>query len=111
MAEEVHSACPRIVIMHKITIARKGSTPGSGFTAELSIDGGNCYEVAITNPFWKKQEAELEVYFEEWRRFPFTDTTVAERAAHSIKEYGTHLFNEILQTRDSKLITSSCWAS
>ncbi|MGH8002984.1 MAG: CHAT domain-containing protein, partial [Brasilonema sp.] len=59
------------------------------------------YLVTITNPFTFKEEKELEWYFEEWLEFPFSDTTIAERTAASIKKYGENLFNQVFTDRDA----------
>jgi hypothetical protein len=48
-----------------------------------------------------KEEKELEWYFEEWLECPFSDTTIAERAAASIKKYGENLFNQVFTDRNA----------
>ncbi|MCG6137550.1 MAG: tetratricopeptide repeat protein [Nostoc sp. LLA-1] len=81
--------------MTVITIREEGRID-TGFAANLQFDGGE-YPVTITDPFTPKEEKELEWYFEEWVRFPFSDTVIAERAAASVKIYGESLFKQVFQ--------------
>jgi hypothetical protein len=83
-----------------ISIREKRST-GTGFEAELILDGRFRYTVAIVDPFAaeSKREQQLEWYFEEWIRLPFLDTTIAQRAAASVTEYGKYLFEQVFADR------------
>ena len=54
----------------------------------LSIDGQGEFKATIKVPFANAQERELEWYFEEHLRFPFTGQVRAQQAAKSIQEYG-----------------------
>ncbi|GAB1538834.1 hypothetical protein NUACC21_14980 [Scytonema sp. NUACC21] len=85
--------------MPVIVIAEKQKTD-TGFEATLKFEG-NEYAIAITEPFTNKQEKELEWYFEEWIRFPLSDTTIAQRASVSIKTYGEQLFNQIFADKEA----------
>jgi hypothetical protein len=85
--------------MPVITIREEEKTD-TGFEATLRFEGEE-YLVTITNPLTSKEERELEWYFEEWLEFPFSDTTIAERAAASIKKYGENLFNQVFTDRDA----------
>ena len=84
--------------MSRITITEDHALD-IGFAATLSVDGGSPYAITITDPFQPHQERDLEWYFEGWLQFPFTDTTIAERAAHSVKTYGEALFDQIFADR------------
>jgi tetratricopeptide (TPR) repeat protein len=80
--------------MQAITIAQR-STTDSGFEAILTIDGSE-FAITVCDPFGQDgRERELEWYFEEWIRFPFSDTTIADRAAASVKAYGVALFEQV----------------
>uniref|UniRef100_UPI0039C6E30F tetratricopeptide repeat protein n=1 Tax=Scytonema sp. PCC 10023 TaxID=1680591 RepID=UPI0039C6E30F len=85
--------------MPVITIREEGKTE-TGFEATLRFAGEE-YFVTITEPFTTKEEKELEWYFEEWLEFPFSDTTIAQRAAASIKKYGENLFNQVFTDRSA----------
>jgi hypothetical protein len=82
-----------------ITIAQT-ATIATGFEAKVTI-GGAEFAINVSDPFASdpQREARLEWYFEEWIRFPFTDTTIAQKAAASVKEYGTTLFEQVLGDR------------
>ncbi|MBE9028661.1 tetratricopeptide repeat protein [filamentous cyanobacterium LEGE 11480] len=85
--------------MTVITIAQNGKVDND-FTAKLTV-GGSEFLIQISDPFRSepKREAELEWYFERWITFPFTDTTIAARAAASAKDYGTALFDQVFGDR------------
>ncbi len=85
--------------MPVITIREEGKTE-TGFEATLRFAGEE-YFVTITEPFTTKEEKELEWYFEEWLECPFSDTTIAQRAAASIKKYGENLFNQVFTDRNA----------
>jgi hypothetical protein len=69
--------------MSVISIRERGITSSSPVVA---IDGQE-YPLAnpITPPFDEKAEAQLEWYFEEHLRFPFTNQVRAQEAATSIR--------------------------
>jgi tetratricopeptide (TPR) repeat protein len=73
------------------------STQDDHFQATVSIDYGPQYSIVVRNPFDEKQEAELEWYFEEHLRFPFTQKVRARDAANSIPTYGEKLFKQVFQ--------------
>ena len=79
-----------------VIIIREERKTDNGFEVCLSFDGAE-YSVSVTEPFTPKEEKELEWYFEDWVRFPFTDTTIAQRAANSIRSYGESLFQQVFQ--------------
>ncbi|MEO0967426.1 MAG: tetratricopeptide repeat protein [Cyanobacteria bacterium J06639_18] len=81
--------------MPVITIREERKTD-HGFEVCLSFDGAE-YSVSVIEPFTPKEEKELEWYFEDWVRFPFTDTTIAQRAASSISSYGESLFQQVFK--------------
>jgi tetratricopeptide (TPR) repeat protein len=85
--------------MQTITIAQTGTT-ATGFEAKVTI-GGAEFAINVSDPFASdpQREARLEWYFEEWIRFPFTDTTIAQKAAVSVKEYGVALFEQVFGDR------------
>ena len=82
--------------MAVITI-REQSKTDTGFNATLAIEGNN-YNITVSDPFKPKEEQELEWYFEEWLRYPILEQVKAERAAASVKKYGTELFEQVFQT-------------
>ncbi|MDJ0694496.1 CHAT domain-containing protein [Mastigocoleus sp. MO_188.B34] len=79
-----------------VIIIREERKTDNGFEVCLSFDGAE-YSVSVTEPFTPKEEKELEWYFEDWVRFPFTDTTIAQRAANSIRSYGESLFQQVFK--------------
>jgi len=81
-----------------IIIREQSSSTGS-FSATVQFDtyGAAC-PITITNPHSHEQEEQLEWYFEEWLRFPFTDKTRAESAAGSITAYGESLFSQVFRS-------------
>ncbi|RUR83042.1 tetratricopeptide repeat protein [Chlorogloeopsis fritschii PCC 9212] len=81
--------------MPVITI-RETQKSTTGFEALLIFEGGE-YPIKITDPFTSKEEKQLEWYFEDWIAFPFTDITIAQRAAASVKTYGEKLFEQVFQ--------------
>src|SRR5260221_9216229 len=68
-----------------------------GFHAAISFDSGPPYVITVRNPFNDEQEDELEWYFEEHLRFPFTQTVRAQHAAASLTTYGEELFKQVFQ--------------
>jgi hypothetical protein len=67
---------------------------GRPFGAVVRIDGFD-YPTTITAPFEARQEAELDWYFEEHLRFPFTDSVRARQAGESVTAYGEALFRQL----------------
>src|SRR5436190_1359651 len=53
----------------------------------------------LTPPFGEQDEAQLEWYFEQHLRFPFTNQVRAQSAAASITAYGHALFEQIFADR------------
>lgn len=62
--------------------------------AVLRIDGYD-YPVIVASPFEANQLEELDWYFEEHLRFPFTDAVRARQAGESITAYGQALFQQL----------------
>ena len=84
--------------MQVITIAQK-TTLDNGFEATLTI-GGSLFEIRVSDPFFGDgREKALEWYFEDWIRVPLTETTIADRAAKSVKDYGVALFGQVFGDR------------
>ena len=69
------------------------------FQAAISFDHGPEYQVTIQDPFSKKEEEQLEWYFEEYLRFPFLRQVQAKAAADSIVTYGEALFEQVFGNR------------
>ena len=80
--------------MQVITIAQK-TTLDNAFEAVLTIAGAE-FEIRVSDPFLGDgREKDLEWYFEDWIYFPPMDTTIAARAAKSVKDYGCSLFKQV----------------
>ena len=71
-----------------------------GFEAIVSIAGSE-FPITVTDPFTHQDEQQLEWYFERWIKFPFTDETIARRAAESVKSYGETLFQQVFGDPDA----------
>lgn len=71
------------------------------FQATVSFNHGAEYSFTLRNPFTAEQEAELEWYFEDHLRFPFTQKIRASKAATSIRSYGEILFKQIFADRQA----------
>ena len=80
--------------MTTISIREFGSSAATAAGPVVAIDGPE-YPITITDPFEERQETDLEWYFEEHLRFPFTDEVKAKRAAASIQDYGERLWRQI----------------
>lgn len=78
------------------------------WSASVSFNNGPRYPATIHDPFSPEQENELEWYFEEHLRFPFTNQVKAQRAATSIQTYGEHLFNQIFADRQAYSTYKGC---
>ena len=76
---------------------REQAEQDSTFSAAVSFDHGPEYPITVRDPFTEKQEQELEWYFEEHLRFPFTKKVRAIEAAESITTYGESLFQQVFQ--------------
>ena len=76
-------------------IIRYQQATESGFAATFSNDGQTQYPVPLCDPFTKRQEGELEFYFEQWIRFPFDNQVIAQRVAASVQTYIESLFEQI----------------
>lgn len=70
----------------------------TGFDAIVSIAGSE-FEITVSDPFAEQDEKLLEWYFEQWIQFPFSDGTIAKRAADSVRSYGENLFNQVFAGR------------
>jgi hypothetical protein len=86
--------------MTVITIREQGRTP-AGYSAAVSFDHQGEYAAAIANPFSEAQETELEWYFEQHLRFPFTDQVRAREVAAGIPGYGERLFRQVFADREA----------
>jgi hypothetical protein len=86
--------------MPTIKISQQTTTE-TGFEAKLTIGGSEFGQIEISDPFktTPQSEKDLEWYFEQWIRFPFTETTQAARAAASVKDYGLALFEQVFGER------------
>ncbi|MBD1857162.1 MULTISPECIES: tetratricopeptide repeat protein [Leptolyngbya] len=70
----------------------------TGFDAIVSIAGSE-FEITVSDPFAEQDEKLLEWYFEQWIQFPFSDGTIAKRAADSVRSYGENLFDQVFAGR------------
>jgi tetratricopeptide (TPR) repeat protein len=82
--------------MTLISIRERGITSSGPVVA---IDGQEYPIPKIASPFDEGAEAQLEWYFEEHLRFPFTHQVRAQEAATSIGHYGETLFEQIFGDR------------
>jgi hypothetical protein len=62
--------------------------------------GGYEYPATIVAPFEAKREAELDWYFEQHLKFPFTDRVRARQAGASVAGYGEALFKQVIAGND-----------
>jgi hypothetical protein len=69
--------------------------------AVLRVDGYD-YPVTVTSPFAAEQLRELDWYFEEHLRFPFTDKVRARHAGESITAYGEALFRQLFASEEAR---------
>jgi hypothetical protein len=69
--------------------------------AVLRIDGYD-YPATIASPFDAERLPELDWYFEEHLRFPFTDQVRARQAGDSITAYGEALFGQLVASADAR---------
>ncbi|MEI6758692.1 MAG: CHAT domain-containing protein, partial [Chlorobium sp.] len=80
-------------------IIRESSHNGDSFTASVQFGiHGVPYPITVNNPHLPEKEQQLEWYFEEWLKFPFTDKVRAEDAAKSIRAYGESLFAQVFRS-------------
>ena len=84
--------------MEQIEIRQDAGRP---FGVILRI-GDYEYRTTVAPPFDAKGEAELDWYFEEHLRFPFTDSVRARQAGESVTAYGEAMFRQRLR-RDAVL--------
>ena len=75
---------------------RERSGPG-GANATVSFDGQGEYAITVSPPFSEEEEQQLEWYFEQHLRFPFTEQVRARAAAASVAAYGERLFQQIFR--------------
>ncbi len=78
--------------MALISIEEVHSEGQDAFQAAVSFNNGPKYLFTVHNPFSLEQEQELEWYFEEHLRFPFTNKVRAKNAAATITVYGESPF-------------------
>ncbi|GAP95147.1 tetratricopeptide repeat protein [Leptolyngbya sp. NIES-2104] len=78
----------------------------TGFNAIVSIAGSQ-FEITVSDPFVEQDEQLLEWYFEEWIKFPFSDSTIAKRAADSVRSYGEALFRQVFRDADAYVLYKS----
>ncbi|MEO1148536.1 MAG: tetratricopeptide repeat protein, partial [Cyanobacteria bacterium J06638_22] len=78
-------------------LIRENQPTDTGFAAILSFDNQTQYPITIQDPFDRKQERDLEFYFEQWIRFPFDNQVLAQRAAASVTAYGENLFEQVFR--------------
>jgi len=79
-------------------IIREESKSNDTFAATVQFDPhGAPYEISVSHSFSEQEEEQLEWYFEEWLKFPFTDTVRADTAAASIRAYGEALFEQVFR--------------
>ncbi len=71
------------------------------FQAVVRFNNGPKYPLQCAIPSLKEQEQELEWYFEEHLRFPFTDKVRAKNVAVTIPSYGESLFNQVFANRQA----------
>jgi tetratricopeptide (TPR) repeat protein len=72
----------------------------TGFDAIVSIAGSE-FEIVVSDPFAENDEKLLGWYFETWIQFPFSDGTIAKRAADSVRSYGEALFRQVFGDADA----------
>ena len=77
-----------------IRIQERAEAEG-GFQAVVSFNHRHEYAVRVREPYTEKEEQELEWYFEQYLRFPFTDRVRARETAKSIERYGEALFQQV----------------
>jgi len=76
---------------------REQSERDGNFHAAISFDHGPLHPITVRAPFEEKQEQELEWYFEEHLRFPFTNQVRAKEVAASITAYGEAPFMQVFR--------------
>src|SRR5712691_6661843 len=94
--------------MALISIEEQQALEPNRWAATLSFQNGPKYAVSISNPFSQEQEENLEWYFEEHLRFPFTEKVRARKAAESIPSYGETLFNQVFADRQAFRAYGKC---
>ena len=87
------NAASELFAMPTIEIQQK-----NGFEAIVAIAGSE-FPITVSDPFAGGEEKLLEWYFERWIQCPFTDGTIAERAAASVRSYGENLFEQVFAGR------------
>src|SRR5260370_15385146 len=97
--------------MTSITVEEVAAQGSSNWKATVSFNNGPRYSATIADPFSRKQEEDLEWYFEGYLRFPFTDQVKAARAATSIRAYGETLFNQLFADHDPYAAYKDCLAA
>ena len=75
--------------------------PNDPQKASLRFSNGTEYAIDITPPFDDQQEQNLEWYFEEHLKFPFTNKVKFQQIGQSIKNYGENLFKQVFNDPDA----------
>jgi hypothetical protein len=57
------------------------------------------FTITVRDPFDLSEERQLECYFEQWIRSPFSDGAIAQRVAQSVRAYGENLFEQVFVGR------------
>ena len=86
--------------MSLIKIAERQGGPNELHVA-LSIDDGGEFVVGLALPFTPEEEQELEWYFEQRLREPFTGQVRAASAAQSVRRYGERLFSQLFADNEA----------
>ena len=86
-----------IRIEQKEQVGKEQAEKNGDMQAVVSFDYGSEYQITVRDSFEEKQEGELEWYFEEHLKFPFTKKVRAKEAAASIVTYGERLFKQVFQ--------------
>ena len=76
--------------------------------AKVIFEGGEEYDITIHEPFSEEEERQLEWYFEDHLRFPFTRQVEASNVAKSITRYGEILFQQIFANPDVYALYRNC---
>lgn len=85
--------------MSTLIIISERTDNGESFAASVQFGTyGAPYPITVSNPHSPAMEKQLEWYFEEWLKFPFTDKVRAEVAAKSIRAYGESLFEQVFHS-------------
>lgn len=76
--------------------------------AKVIFEGGAEYDIIIHNPFSEEEERQVEWYFEDHLRFPFTRQVEASNVVKRITKYGEILFQQIFGNPDIYALYRDC---